>query len=154
MLTLVDFHCGAVEKLHDLWQHGRVGLGYVLRGHGEHGVAAEYGHIVVPLAVHGGLAAAHVGFVHHVVVQKGEVVKQLYAHSHVDGLGYVAAQGFASEQREHRAQAFASECHGVGNGVVEPFGLFGIFYFGNGLVDQTDVFFNAVHGCDLIFLCL
>ena len=50
---------------------------YGLCCHCEHGIATQDCHIIIPLAVNGGLATAHVGTVHHVVVKQREVVEQL-----------------------------------------------------------------------------
>ena len=77
LLTLVDFHCCAVVEVHHLRHYVGRSLSNQLGCHGEHGVARKDGSVVIPLDVHRGFAAANVGFVHHIVVQKGEVVKHL-----------------------------------------------------------------------------
>ncbi len=123
LLALVDFHGGAVEEFHHLLGALAGRLRDVLCGHGEHGVAAQDGHVVVPSAVHGGLSATHVGAVHHVVVQQGEVVKQLQPHCGLDGSLHVAAQGFAGHEHQLRTQSLAAQRHGVGDGLIELLGL-------------------------------
>ena len=133
MLAVVHLHSSAVEKLHCSSKMCGIGACHVLTRHCEHSVAREDSHIVVPAHVHGGFSAAHVGFVHHVVVEQGEVVVKFNAHSLIECTRMVATESVASHQCEHRAQALSAKSHGVGNRFVESRRRGGIFNVGNRL---------------------
>ena len=74
LLSFVYFKCRLGKGLHDRGQFVGCALLHHLKGHHQHGVAAEDGRIVVPYLVDAGLAPAHVGTVHHIVVEQCEVV--------------------------------------------------------------------------------
>ena len=119
LLTLIHFHGSVVKQFHhgldDVGIDARNGLGC----HGEHSVATQDCHVIVPLAVNGGLATAHVGTVHHVVVKQREVVEQFNAQCHVDSLVEVAAHRLTGHEGEDRTHALAALRHGVGDWFIE-----------------------------------
>ena len=59
--------------------------GHERRGGRQHGVAAEYGCVLIPLAVDSGASTAHVGVVHHIVVEEGEVMEHLKSEGLIYG---------------------------------------------------------------------
>ncbi len=135
LLAFVHFHCSAVEHVQNRAEH-RVGhFGHERAGECKHGVAAEYGGDVVPLHMHCGASAPHVGSVHHIVVQQGEVVVHLYAHGCGAGFFDVPPKSLAYSQQQHGAQAFAATVQGVFHRTVKSGGLLRQLISGNNLSD-------------------
>ena len=123
LLSLAYLAGRAQEEAHGLGGVGAVGAGHVLGGHDEHGVAREYGRVVVPGLVHGGASVAHVGAIHEVVVQERVVVIHLYAHGGGHGpAGVAGAVEFVGHEQEGGAQSLAAAVKHVAYGFVEALG--------------------------------
>ena len=147
LLSLVNLDGGLVEQVHYL----PVGsAGNILSGDSQHRVTAQDGRVGVPAAVHGGLATAHVGIVHHVVVQQGEVVEHLQSHSGIQRVREFSAHRFTSHEREHRADALATQRHVIGNGLIELTRSRRIRNCGNRLIDGLEVFLECFHMLEFI----
>ena len=81
LLTLVYFHGSVIEQPQNCGENVGGAVGYKLCGKREHGVAGKDCCAFRPPAVDCRASAAHVGAVHHVVVEKREVVEHLYPES-------------------------------------------------------------------------
>ena len=145
MLTFVYLHSGAIEEFHHLRHHCGIGTGYELGGHSEHGIARKDGCVVVPLYVHGGLAATNVGFIHHIVVQKGEIVIHLKTHCRHNGFLDVATHCLACHKHKHRAYALAAKRHCVGYRFVEVRRLCRIRQILDGCVHALKILVECKH---------
>src|SRR5690554_151246 len=110
LLAFADFETGATEEL----EYGAKTFGgtpgHQLIGEDGHSIARKYGGIAVPLPVHGGPIAAHVGLVHDVVVQEGEVVEDFEAQGRVKAVLYPlgVVQG-AAQEAEHGPDALSAQ---------------------------------------------
>jgi len=109
LLALVDLKRGLGEDA----EHGRQLVGrhllYALKRQDEHVVAREDGLVGIPAAMNGGLTATHIGIVHQVVVQQGEVMIGLQSNGrHEDILGLRFPQVIGHEH-EYRTDAFATQ---------------------------------------------
>jgi hypothetical protein len=81
LLSLIYLKGCFDKQIHHLGTFCRVGLFlHQLARQQQHGVTGEDGGIFVPHLVYGRFAAAHIGAVHHIVVQEGEVVIHLNCH--------------------------------------------------------------------------
>ena len=69
--------------------------------------------------MNGWFAAANVGFVHHIVVQKGEIMIHFQSHGRQNGFLDVTTNCVTSHKHKHRAYALASERHSVGNRFIQ-----------------------------------
>lgn len=122
--TLAHFVRGAGDGAGDI-----VGVesGAKFEGVGEEAVAEEDGEFRAPFCGGGGGAAAEVGAVHDIVVDKGGEVDELDDGGEADVVFGDTAGGGAGEEGEGGADAFAAGLAGVGNvrddGGVEGGGL-------------------------------
>ena len=129
LLPLANFAGGVCKEAYDFVAVRPGIFQEFLEGHDEHRVAREDGRVVVPLAVHGGKAAAHVGTVHQVVVQQRVVVVGFQAYGGGHHAVHVVAIEAVGQQHQCGAQAFASHVEHVAYGFIEPFGAGGVGHF-------------------------
>ncbi len=123
LLSLAHFLRGAGEYLQQCLLLFAVAMEHKTIGLYEHRIAGEDGRIGVPLAVHRGAPASHLGVVHQVVVEQGMVVVGLYAECRRQGALYVFAEEAVGEEQQGGAQALSAGFEGVLDGGIEPLGL-------------------------------
>ena len=87
----------------------------------------------------GGLAAtAHVGLVHHVVVQQGGGVDEFDHRSQLEQVLVAVTQRAAGQQRQHRTQAFAAGRDDVLGYLADQDNI-GVQALADGLIDRVHV---------------
>ena len=75
----------------------------------QHSVAREDGLISVPLLMHRLVTTTHIGIVHQVVVQQGEVMIGLQSDGLRDDTLWIILKEIIAHQHQHRAHTLASQ---------------------------------------------
>ena len=115
----------------------------------QHGIAREHGSVGVPLLMHRGLAAPHVGVVHKVVVQKRVVVVGFKSYGQGQRGVDIVLKERVRKQQQRGAQPLAAHGEHVADGLVKSLGL-------SGVRDIRQIFFNLFcerHGV-YIYYCI
>ena len=108
LLPLTDLDGALGEERHYLLHASDSGRGNEAVGKQEHGVAREYGCVVVPATMYRCLSAPHLRAVHKVIVQEGVVVVGFDAHSSAHGALIIRTKQAIGREEEHRPQALSS----------------------------------------------
>ena len=69
--------------------------------------------------MHSRTPASKIRFIHHVVVEQGEVMESLYAESRAHGLGSLTSESIGTHESEHRPYSLSACRECIFYGTVE-----------------------------------
>ena len=96
--------------------------------------------------MHSRAPATHVGAIHHVVMEKREVMECLDAHGRSQGLSGCVAESIGPHEQDDRAQTLAAGRKTIGNWAVERFEIAaGKFQRTDGRLYVGRIFSNGFH---------
>ena len=128
LLTLANFKSRFQEQLDDSPRVRSFRAGDITESDDLHGIARKYGRILVPHLMHRRFTTAHVGFVHHIVMQQRKVVKHFQPHRRIQCPTIIARKHLAGKQRQQRPHALTAQRQLITHGSIQSIGFGGIFY--------------------------